>query len=281
MKVFIIHSSDDKNFVSKLGADLVKNEIPIWISDWEIKVGDNIVEKIEDGIRNASLAIVVVSAKSNESIWCKKEVSISLTREIQSENVFILPIRIDDVEMPIMLSDKNYADFTKGYEEELKKVILSIKTKTNTGNGRVKSFNEISEYSLNDGVYNGLYFFKVEVVNMITNPDGSGESGYINIEIEGNEAATERYMHNVANKQEYLTRYVLVDFLATFQPIEELAILTEEFFGGRKSIIMQDATSEIQFKINITTRKVGGVSGMDTIIYVRKIFEGILADIKG
>jgi esterase/lipase superfamily enzyme len=43
--VFICHSSKDKVFVKKLAADLRKQEIDVWLDEWNMNVGDSIHKK--------------------------------------------------------------------------------------------------------------------------------------------------------------------------------------------------------------------------------------------
>lgn len=49
-QVFLSHSTQDKTFVEQLAHDLTGHGLHVWYSDWEIKVGDSIVQKISQGI---------------------------------------------------------------------------------------------------------------------------------------------------------------------------------------------------------------------------------------
>ena len=50
MKIFLSHSSKDKEFVRKLADDLKTYGLSVWFDEWEIKVGDSITNKISQGI---------------------------------------------------------------------------------------------------------------------------------------------------------------------------------------------------------------------------------------
>jgi hypothetical protein len=58
-KVFISHSSTDKHFTSRLAQDLKRSGIPVWYDSWEIRVGDSIVEKIDQGLKECDYLIIV------------------------------------------------------------------------------------------------------------------------------------------------------------------------------------------------------------------------------
>jgi len=44
--VFLSHSSEDKKIVEKIANNLTQYDLPLFFDQWEIKVGDSIVDKI-------------------------------------------------------------------------------------------------------------------------------------------------------------------------------------------------------------------------------------------
>jgi hypothetical protein len=111
-KFFISHSSADRNFVVWLAAELVTLKIPVWYSDWEIKVGESIVEKINAALENMAGLVVVLSAASVQSVWVREELNAALSSKLSGRNLSIFPIRIDQVEVPPLISHRKYADFS-------------------------------------------------------------------------------------------------------------------------------------------------------------------------
>ena len=59
--VFISHSAKDKPFVRKLAEDLRRLGVDPWLDEWEIKVGDCIVTKVEHAVANADFVAVVLA----------------------------------------------------------------------------------------------------------------------------------------------------------------------------------------------------------------------------
>ena len=58
--IFLCHSSVDKPFVEKLAKDLKHLGVNVWFDKWEIKVGESLTERVQEGIRqNEFLAIVL------------------------------------------------------------------------------------------------------------------------------------------------------------------------------------------------------------------------------
>jgi hypothetical protein len=58
MKVFLSHSTKDKQFVQALAAELETEKIEPWLCEVDIEFGENFVAKIEEGLRDADLAVL-------------------------------------------------------------------------------------------------------------------------------------------------------------------------------------------------------------------------------
>jgi hypothetical protein len=124
--VFLSHSSQDKVFVDRLAHDLVLRGVQVWYADWEIRVGDSIVQKVNDGIDSSGWLVVVLSASSTQSEWVKRELNSALMLELERRKVFVLPARIDDAAVPALLKDKQYADFRGDYDDALERLLQRL-----------------------------------------------------------------------------------------------------------------------------------------------------------
>lgn len=127
-KIFLSHSHADKSFVQRLTADLRHKGYIVWLDEAEIRVGDSLIGKIREAIDNVDYVIAVISQSSIQSEWVKHELDIAMNIEIQQKKVFVLPILIDDVDLPGFLKGKLYADFRNNdfYEKELEKVLQKL-----------------------------------------------------------------------------------------------------------------------------------------------------------
>jgi TIR domain len=71
MKVFLSHSTKDKQFVQALAAELQAEEIERWLCEVDIEFGANFVAEIENGLRDANLAVLFWSPEAaRSSIQC-------------------------------------------------------------------------------------------------------------------------------------------------------------------------------------------------------------------
>jgi len=129
-RVFISHNHRDKEFASKLGHDLAKKDVRVWIDEAELQVGDSLIGKIQSAIAEVDYLAAVLSSNSITSEWVKRELEIAITREIHNKRVFVLPIVIDDCDIPAFLSGRMYLDFREKskYAENLERIFQRLGT---------------------------------------------------------------------------------------------------------------------------------------------------------
>jgi hypothetical protein len=126
-KVFVSHSSADKAFVRILVSDLKDNGVDVWFDEMTLAVGDSIVSRISDAIRDTNYLIVVLSQNSVKSPWVNQELNAALMRQLSDKGMLVLPIRLDDCEVPTILKDRVYADVRAGYKDVFEKILRVLK----------------------------------------------------------------------------------------------------------------------------------------------------------
>jgi hypothetical protein len=73
--VFVSYASPDKPLATRLASDLRERGLTVWVDAWEIRVGDNLLEKIEAGLKEAQYIVVLLSRASVRSPWVQRELS--------------------------------------------------------------------------------------------------------------------------------------------------------------------------------------------------------------
>ena len=109
-KIFLCHSRDDKDFVERLANDLVNEGCRVWFDKWEIRIGDNIVKAINSGIGESDYLAFIISKSSVESPWVMNEWTSMFIQVVNEKKAKILPILIEDCEVPAILRPYKYAD---------------------------------------------------------------------------------------------------------------------------------------------------------------------------
>ena len=161
MKVFISHSSKDHDFTMLLAEKMKKDFIDVWVDDWELQVGDSIVQKINEGISKSSFFIIVFSKYSIKSNWVLRELNSTLMRQLTKDDIKILPIllEIEFDEMPPLMSERYAVRFSRDFinESKYQKLIGPILEK--------RESDKLSQYQ-------DSYFENVIHVDVILNKKG-------------------------------------------------------------------------------------------------------------
>ena len=110
MKVFLSHSTQDKQFVQALAAELEAENIQSWICEVDVEFGGNFVAKIEDALREADLAVLFWSPEAARSDWTRLEWTSVTAREISESRTRLGVVLLRDCEVPQLLRVKHRID---------------------------------------------------------------------------------------------------------------------------------------------------------------------------
>ena len=150
MRVFISYSHQDKHFADKLVKALRTAGYNPWIDTLKLKVGDNWIEKTNQGLAQSDFIVAVLSESYNKSRWGQHELSAFAMKEVSTNRNNILPVLIEDCEIPVFLQDRLYADFRVSFEDGLKQLLSALKpTKSkNKGEDNREPTKEAKETSI-------------------------------------------------------------------------------------------------------------------------------------
>jgi len=89
---FISHASEDKvGVVEPLAEELRKRNIKVWYDKWVLKIGDRLLDNIDNGLVKSRYGIVVLSPDFLRKEWPKNELEGLMQKEIDGKKV-ILPV---------------------------------------------------------------------------------------------------------------------------------------------------------------------------------------------
>jgi hypothetical protein len=109
--LFLSYSSGDKDFVRKLALDLNCCEIDPWLDEWELAVGDSLMELIGQALRKSRFVGIVLSPTFFQTTWTKSEIKEAFAREQREGRTVLLPLLRSKGEIPPFLEDRKFIDF--------------------------------------------------------------------------------------------------------------------------------------------------------------------------
>lgn len=265
MPVFISYSHDNKDFVDLLATQLVLNKANVWVDRWELKVGDSLLQNIEKAITESSALLIILSKASIASEWCRKELTAGLTRELSEKKVLVLPVLIEDCEIPLFLRDKMYADFRKSYDSGLKDVLEAVSSVTNMDQGRIESASGTLDWSEDWGWKEELFHLRYTIVQC---PESLPMTFLTEIFVFCNEAATKRYKQYEDAGLDWVGRLMIAQFLHNIGDKSEFRFVLDSQLPQKKTVMSQDSKSPAAYEILISCRKMGEDNGKDQLISI-------------
>ncbi len=90
--VFISHASEDKeDIVRPLANALIRKGLKVWYDEMTLKIGDSLRQKIDKGLANSRVGLVVLSPSFIDKGWTNYELDGIVSKTVSGEQV-LLPI---------------------------------------------------------------------------------------------------------------------------------------------------------------------------------------------
>jgi hypothetical protein len=274
MPVFISYSRQDRAFVDRLAVQLVNNKVNVWLDRWELHVGDSLLTKIQDAVSGASALLVILSKASVASEWCRKELNAGLMRELNEKRVVVLPILLEDCDIPVFLKEKLYADFRENFDEGLHTVVESIAKVTNQWMARIDAPEWHTDWAIDWAHSGGLFRIRLTLVEQaIPQPF----SVLTIVEILCDAAGTAAYeQRRDAGNGEAARRAIIGTLDAAIERGLDLTAVLEDQFEKGSSVEIRDDNIDAKYLIRVLSRRLGEDTGRNILLHtgqqVRQIF---------
>lgn len=276
MPVFISYSHQDKRFVDRLAAQLVRQKVNVWLDRWELKVGDSLISKVQDAIVGASALLVILSKNSVASEWCKKELNSGLMRELTERRVVVLPIVLDDCDIPLFLREKMYADFRTDFDDGLRAVLEAVAVVNTEAQGREDSPVWHTDWSIDWGEHSSGRF--VMTLTMVEAAQAQPYSVLALIDFIANKEAT-KYHKKMAKKDMggEARRAVISSFIEFIGEDDKLTFRLKDNFAQRREAVFIGDDPDHIYAAKIECRWMGQDTGRDVLYRlgdaIRQIFK--------
>ena len=108
--VFISHASEDKQEVAKpLAEALIERGLKVWYDEFELKIGDSLRRKIDQGLVKSNFGVVIISRSFIKKGWTNYELDGLITRSMTGEQQ-LLPIWHDITKQEVINYSPSLAD---------------------------------------------------------------------------------------------------------------------------------------------------------------------------
>ncbi len=115
---FLSHSSHDKTTVRAVAERLRSDGLRIWLDDWELRPGDHIQAKIEEGLKHSRVLVLFMSAHAFGSDWARLESYTFRFRDPLNKQRRFIPLRLDSAPIEGSLEQLLYINWLSGDREQ-------------------------------------------------------------------------------------------------------------------------------------------------------------------
>lgn len=264
MPIFISYSHKNKEFVDKLAIQLVARNVNIWIDRWELSLGDSLIDKVQEAADGASALLVILSKESISSEWCKKELNSGLSRELEEKRVVVMPVLLEDCDIPIFVREKLHADFRSNFDDGLRTIIEGIAKITNPYLARAKEPKYHLDWSIDYGDVNGDFAL---ILNYVAQAENQPYTCLTNITIICSPIATKKYQEESHQKSEGEARKNIIKIVHEYfsERPNIRSLLVDEREKVEEFIINGKRDDEI-YHLRVGARRLGEDTGRDVLV---------------
>jgi len=116
--VLLSHSSKDKTVVRVVAERLRADGLRVWFGEWEIRAGDSIPAKIEEGLEHSRVLMLCMSANAFGSDWAQLEAGTFRFRDPLNKERRFIPLRLDDAHIKGSLAQFLYINWLPAEREQ-------------------------------------------------------------------------------------------------------------------------------------------------------------------
>lgn len=127
--VFLSYAHSDQIVVNQIADGLRRHKVRAWVDQQELLAGDSLQNEIQKGLNRASALVFFASRASLESRWAMHELEYFAANRLRdSAGPSIIPVLIEDVELPGFLRDVLYVDMRTGnWRDASRKIAASVR----------------------------------------------------------------------------------------------------------------------------------------------------------
>ncbi len=111
--VFLSYRSVHRSWVLQL-YDLLRGlNFEVFMDQYVLKASDNLIGSLEEGLYKSASGVLIWSAATEDSTWCKKEYRSMESRSEKDKDFHYVVSMLDNMELEGFVSEKIYVDFSK------------------------------------------------------------------------------------------------------------------------------------------------------------------------
>jgi len=126
-RVFISYRRSDLPEIERLADEIRAAGHNVWFDEWEIRLGDSIVQRMEEGLESATHLVLCCSAAGVNTRWMSREWMSALARQLNGVGVRVLPVLLAGSAPPAILADLRYVDLGRDWSTGVHELLRALR----------------------------------------------------------------------------------------------------------------------------------------------------------
>ncbi|HTS17261.1 MAG TPA: toll/interleukin-1 receptor domain-containing protein [Verrucomicrobiae bacterium] len=122
------YSRKDKLVVRALAKRLKSSGLTVWLDEWEVRPGDEILGRIEEGMEASRVMVFCISRHTTGSQWTKLEQGTFRFRDPTNRDRRFIPLRLDNSKVKDSLKQFAFIDYRNKSKRAFDKLLASIRS---------------------------------------------------------------------------------------------------------------------------------------------------------
>jgi hypothetical protein len=138
-RIFLCHSSEDKNVVRQLYHHLLADGLNPWLDEQDILPGQDWEREIAKAVRSSAVVLVCLSQiAANKTGYIQKEIryALDVAAEQPEGTIFMIPVRLEECDVPDRLRQWQWVNL---FDENGYRLILKALETKGLGTGSLNS----------------------------------------------------------------------------------------------------------------------------------------------
>lgn len=123
VNVFISHRGCDAADAEKLADELRQAGHNVWLDLWQIRLGDSITGRMNEGLEGATDVVVCYSSAGVSTPWMSREWLSALARQLQGCSIRLIPVVLTGGSPPAILADIKYVDLAADWDSGIAELL--------------------------------------------------------------------------------------------------------------------------------------------------------------
>lgn len=124
--VLISHRSSDSAQAQRLAGAIADAGHQVHLDVLDLKIGMSITEWMNSSLGDAKYIVLCYSPSGVDSPWMSREWLSSLARQLNGDNIKILPVLLSGGRPPPILADLKYADVAASWDDGVRALLRAI-----------------------------------------------------------------------------------------------------------------------------------------------------------